>query len=85
MPARSIRVARIAGIPVFGALALGLPTSTPAALRAFVGYRAEINLLILGFNLVPAFPLDGSPSTHAVRDACGRLRRGAVGDHRRDG
>src|SRR5665213_580376 len=35
---------------LFGALALALPASTPAALRAVVGYQAEINLLILGFN-----------------------------------
>ena len=51
---------------VFGALALALPTSTPAALRAVVGYQAEINLLILGFNLVPAFPLDGGRVARAL-------------------
>ncbi|MGZ4372057.1 MAG: site-2 protease family protein [Gaiellaceae bacterium] len=54
----------IAGI--FGALALVLPTSSPAALRAVVGYQAEINLLILGFNLVPAFPLDGGRAARAL-------------------
>ena len=47
----------VAGL--FGALALALPGSAPAALRALVGYQVQINLLILGFNLVPAFPLDG--------------------------
>jgi Zn-dependent protease len=51
---------------IFGALALALPTSTPAALRAVVGYQAEINLLILGFNLVPAFPLDGGRVARAL-------------------
>ena len=51
---------------IFGALALALPTSTPAALRAVVGYQAEINLLILGFNLVPAFPLDGGRVVRAL-------------------
>jgi Zn-dependent protease len=43
----------------FGALALGLPSSAPESLRALVTYQAEVNLLILGFNLLPAFPLDG--------------------------
>jgi Zn-dependent protease len=51
---------------IFGAAALALPTSTPAALRAVVGYQAEINLLILGFNLVPAFPLDGGRVARAL-------------------
>ena len=51
---------------IFGAVALALPTSTPAALRAMVGYQAEINLLILGFNLVPAFPLDGGRVARAL-------------------
>ena len=36
-----------------------LPASTPAAVRALVEYQALINGVILVFNLMPAFPLDG--------------------------
>ncbi len=43
----------------FGLLALLLPPSTPAAIGALVGYQALVNGLILVFNLLPAFPLDG--------------------------
>jgi Zn-dependent protease/predicted transcriptional regulator len=43
----------------FGVAALLLPSSTPAALRALVEYQALVNGLILVFNLLPAFPLDG--------------------------
>ncbi len=43
----------------FGAIALLLPSSTPAAVRVMVEYQALINGLILVFNLLPAFPLDG--------------------------
>ncbi len=43
----------------FGVAALLLPSSTPAAIRALVEYQAFVNALILIFNLLPAFPLDG--------------------------
>jgi Zn-dependent protease/predicted transcriptional regulator len=43
----------------FGIIALLLPSSTPAAIRALVEYQALVNGLILIFNLLPAFPLDG--------------------------
>lgn len=60
---------------LFGALALTLPSSTPAAIRAVVDYQAEVNLLILGFNLVPAFPLDGGRVARAFM----WLRTGDIG------
>lgn len=44
---------------VFGAISLALPESSSQVLRALVGYQLLVNVLILGFNLLPAFPLDG--------------------------
>jgi len=51
---------------IFGALALALPTSAPAALRAVVDYQLYVNLVLLFLNLVPAFPLDGGRIARAV-------------------
>lgn len=51
---------------LFGALALALPNSAPAGVRALVDYQAEVNLLILAFNLLPAFPLDGGRVARAL-------------------
>jgi CBS domain-containing protein len=43
----------------FGVVALLLPASTPQVVEALVDYQLIVNALILGFNLIPAFPLDG--------------------------
>lgn len=43
----------------YGIMRLGLGAGWPEAVNGTMGYLAFINLILAGFNLVPAFPLDG--------------------------
>ena len=58
---------------VFAIVLIALPAATPDAVQALVSYQFLINVVILVFNLLPAFPLDG-----------GRILRAAVWARVRD-
>lgn len=51
---------------LLGVAALAIPGSAPAVVRALVEYQLIVNALILGFNMLPAYPLDGGRVLHAL-------------------
>jgi len=47
------------GAIFYGIYALGAQAGWPPAINGVVGYLSMINFLLAGFNLMPAYPLDG--------------------------
>ena len=51
---------------LFGTASAALPASAPAAIKALIEYQFFVNCVILAFNLIPAFPLDGGRILRAL-------------------
>lgn len=54
------------GLGLFGIFFLGINTGWPRPVTGVVNYLAFLNLLLAGFNLLPAFPLDGGRVLRSV-------------------
>lgn len=55
----------VAGV-FYGIYILGLLSGLPDPVNGVIGYIAVINLLLAGFNLIPAFPLDGGRMLRSI-------------------
>jgi len=49
----------VLGLVMFGVRLIGRGSAWPRSITGIIGYLAFINLVLAGFNLLPAFPLDG--------------------------
>lgn len=56
----------VLSLGLFGIFFLGINTGWPRPVTGVVNYLAFLNLLLAGFNLLPAFPLDGGRVLRSV-------------------
>src|SRR5919204_4123283 len=55
-----------AGVDDFWRAMRGIDQAGTSGVVALIAWLASINLLVLGFNLIPAFPLDGGRVARAI-------------------
>jgi Zn-dependent protease/CBS domain-containing protein len=56
----------VLGLGLFGIFFLGMSGGWPKAVTGVINYLAFLNLILAGFNLLPAFPLDGGRVLRSV-------------------